>query len=904
MGLLIRQTWTLIWKNILIVLFRHPLSTPFRCFLLPVAYTVFLAYARNLFIPPSEYGFGTSNPVRSFADALSSAQGRTTVALVNNGFTGGEINTLITNVADQVTAAGKQVQILGQEEDLINECKSSIRGVSKCFGAAVFYASPTEGPGGQWNYSLRADGALGLKINTNHANNDQEVFVIPLQHTIDYAIAALNTTLDQGAIPKQVNEYPFTSQTQKQHTDSIRISYMGGIVNILAIAFFIGMVGVIYQLVGLIASERELGMTQMIEASMPNQRRWETQAVRLVANHIAFDIMFLPGWLAIGLIEAIGVFSKTNAGITIIFNVLTGLSLSSFSIFGASFFHKAQLSGISTTIISLLLAVVAQVIGKSSTGATAVLSLLFPPMNYTYFTILMARWERKNVGTNMVKAAPENPSTLPGIAFWIVAIIQTLIFPLLGAMIERKLYGTASEGRQLSNSNERASTAVQLSGFTKCYEPSWWARKIAARFGRNKETVIAVDHLDLTIPPGQIMVLLGANGSGKSTTLEAIAGLNTVTSGTVAVDGFGGLGICPQRNVLWDKLTTYEHVSIFNKLKSTGTPSTKDEIRKLVADCDLDRKLDAQSGSLSGGQKRKLQLSMMFTGGSRVCCVDECSSGVDALARQKLWSILLNERGKRTIIFTTHFLDEADLLSDQIAILSKGSLKAQGSAVELKNRLGGGYRIRVFKTPGAEENTLPHFEGVYTKRLIDQTIFTLPDSGQAADFIRLLEAQGIKNYEISSPTIEEIFFNVAEDVAVTPETRVPSTDKHISSTSNGQLEEEGVVIDDKDLSLVESDPVLSLETGKQIGLLRQGMEFDCPRSLCSNSSAQLKRSTDFFLYRLHIISETLHRVPAQLPSLRCCVFDSSHRSRLGDSLSQRCQAPELQSCWLGDFVRY
>ena len=109
--------------------------------------------------------------------------------------------------------------------------------------------------------------------------------------------------------------------------------------------------------------------------------------------------------------------------------------------------------------------------------------------------------------------------------------------------------------------------------------------------------------------------------------------LNTVTSGTVAVDGFGGLGICPQRNVLWDNLTAFEHVQIFNRLKSTGTPSTKIEIHELIAACDLDRKVDAQSRTLSGGQKRKLQLSMMFTGGSRVCCVDECSSGVDALAR-------------------------------------------------------------------------------------------------------------------------------------------------------------------------------------------------------------------------------------------------------------------------------
>ena len=569
MGLLTRQTLTLVWKNILIVLFRHPFTTPLRCFVLPVVFTVFLAYARNLFVPPSQYGIGSATPIRSLGDAFTSANSRNTVAFVNNGFTGGDIDKVINNVGDQVRSAGKKVEVLSQEDDLITLCKGSIRGVSKCYGAAVFYASPTEGPGGQWNYSLRADGALGEKIDTHKIDNDQQVYPIPLQHTIDFAIASQNTSLDPAAIPKNVNEYPFTSQTQKQHTDSIRTSYMGGITDILAVAFFIGIVGVIYQLVGLMASERELGMTQIIEASMPNKRRWEPQAVRIMAVHIAFDIIFLPGWIAIGIITAVGVFANTNIGIVIVFNILSGLSLSSFSIFGAAFFHKAQLSGIVTTIISLILGVIAQVIGKSSTGAVAILSLLFPPMNYTYFTIFMARWERQNIGTNLVKAAPKNPSTLPGIAFLVFAIIQILVFPIFGAIVERQLYGTASKGRILSTGTERAEAAVRLSSFTKCYQPSWWARKLAARFGKRQETVVAVDQLDLTLPRGQIMVLLGANGSGKSTTLEAIAGLNTVTSGTVAVDGFGGLGICPQRNVLWDSLTTFEHVKIFNRLKST-----------------------------------------------------------------------------------------------------------------------------------------------------------------------------------------------------------------------------------------------------------------------------------------------------------------------------------------------
>lgn len=121
-------------------------------------------------------------------------------------------------------------------------------------------------------------------------------------------------------------------------------------------------------------------MSQIIDASMPNTRRWEPQAARLLASHIAFDIIYLPGWICIGLVMAFTIFTKTSPVVLLIFHILLGLSLTSFSIFGAAFFHKAQLSGISTTIISLLLGVIAQFL-KPRTGTVVILSLLFPPMD-------------------------------------------------------------------------------------------------------------------------------------------------------------------------------------------------------------------------------------------------------------------------------------------------------------------------------------------------------------------------------------------------------------------------------------------------------------------------------------------------------------------------------------------
>ncbi|KAI9788547.1 MAG: hypothetical protein M1835_002205, partial [Candelina submexicana] len=834
---LFRQIWALTSKTILIVLGRHTFTTFLRAFLLPVVFSWFLSYARNLFLPPSHFGIGSSVPVRSLVSALDVAGGgRNTVAFVNNGLVGGDIDRVIQQVSGPIRADGKTVEILASTEELLNTCRNSLRGVSTCFGAAVFYSSPTEGPGGMWNYSVRADGqlrsasfassanceftgALGEKIDTTKTGNDVEIYPIPLQHSIDFAIASLNATINHDALPKTVMEYPFTSQTDEEHNDTIRTRYMTGIINILGIAFLISIIGVVYQLVGFMATERELGMSQLIEAMMPNTRRWEPQVARLVSTHLAFDIMYLPSWVAIGVILGIGVFAKTSMGIVIVFHILAGLSLSSFSIFGGAFFRKAQLSGISATIVYLLLGVIAQVIGKSGSGTVAILGLLFPPMNYVFFVILMARWERQNLATSLVDSAPENPWGLPGIVLWVFLILQIMIYPVIGALIERSLYGTASKARHVTSTDDQSSRPVELANFSKHYSPNWFRRRVAPLFGKRKETIVAVNDLSLTTIKGQIMVLLGANGSGKSTTLDAIAGLNTVTSGDIRVDGTGGLGYCPQKNVLWDELTVIEHVRIFDALKSTSGKASKAQVQDLVRDCDLDRKLKARAKTLSGGQKRKLQLAMMFVGGSRVCCVDEVSSGLDPLSRRKIWNILLAERGTRTIVLTTHFLDEADLLSDHIAILSKGTLKAEGSAVELKHKLGGGYRVHLHNVPGKVR--APAFEGVPRKTLHDQTVYSVLDSTRAARVITELEREGFRDYQVNGPTIEDVFLKVADEVKV-------GHGQGEGTTLQPPLKVRGKAVDnavrmseDKVSESDEEDKGPQLLPGKRIGFARQ-----------------------------------------------------------------------------------
>jgi ATP-binding cassette, subfamily A (ABC1), member 3 len=820
MALFPRQIWTLTVKNLLVALVRHWFSTPVRAFLLPCIFIGFLSYARFLFIPPSVYGIGTPSPVRSLPDALDLVSGgRNKLVFVNSGYTGGDIDRVINSVAAPLRDSGKQIVTLDQEEELLSLCRNTLRGTSSCIAAAVFFSSPTEGPGGRWNYSIRADGGLESKIVTDSTKNDVQIYALPLQHSVDFAIARLNSTVDQASLPKEVLQYSYTSETKKQRDDNIRVRYMGGIIDILAVAFFIGMVGVTYQLTGLIASERENGMAQLLDCMMPNTKRWQPQAARIIANHIAFDIMYGPAWIVMAIILSVGVFSRTSAAIMVIFHILAGLSMSSLSIFGAAFFHKAQLSGITSTIVCMLLAVIAQVASKAGTASVAILSLLFPPMNYVYFIILMARFERQSFGTSLIKTAPyvnSTTSSLPGIVLWIFLIIQIIIFPILGAWVERTLYGTASKSRTVDHS-QTTSKAVSLTGFSKHYRQRGISRFFSSAIRRRGQDVVAVNDLTLTAEKGQIMVLLGANGSGKSTTLDAIAGLTSITTGSIQVhypEGEGGFGLCPQKNVLWADLTVREHVKIFNSIKSATKNKDKAYVPALLANCDIHRKMDAYSKTLSGGQKRKLQLAMMFTGGSSVCCVDEVSSGLDPISRRKIWDILLAERGRRSIILTTHFLDEADLLSDHIAILSKGSLRAGGTAVELKHKLGSGYRVHVYRQGTGQH--VPRYEDVPGNDLFDQTVYTLSDSAAAAAFVARLEKDGIKEYQVNGPTIEDVFLKVAEEIKL---------DEDESDRSPSPVSLSGKEADAKVVAAVTSSRKAAdtpqLVTGKRISIPKQ-----------------------------------------------------------------------------------
>ncbi|KAM9962595.1 hypothetical protein ACTFIR_005509 [Dictyostelium discoideum] len=303
---------------------------------------------------------------------------------------------------------------------------------------------------------------------------------------------------------------------------------------------------------------------------------------------------------------------------------------------------------------------------------------------------------------------------------------------------------------------------------------------------------VAVNDLYLDMYENQIHALLGPNGSGKSTTIGMMTGLTPPTNGNAFVHGYGilnqmssvrkHLGVCPQTDIIWQQLTVLDHLKIYASLKGVSPSEIQREAEKMAVEVDLGEKIHSQAGSLSGGQKRKLCLGIAFIGRSDVIFLDEVSSGMDPLSRRVVWDFLLKYKKGRTIILTTHYLEEADYLGDRIAIISHGKLRCDGSSLYLKNKFGCGYLLTCSKILASMNNfnvqQVTEFihnyipEATILSNAGTELSYRLPTASlpHFAQFFRefddRLQSFGLLTYGISVTTLEEVFLSLGREAAL------------------------------------------------------------------------------------------------------------------------------------------
>ena len=210
----------------------------------------------------------------------------------------------------------------------------------------------------------------------------------------------------------------------------------------------------------------------------------------------------------------------------------------------------------------------------------------------------------------------------------------------------------------------------------------------------------AVEELQLQIPRGALFSLLGVNGAGKTTAIKMLTCLTRPTRGDALVGGYSVvhqpeqvkalIGVSPQETAVAPNLTARENLELMGGIHGFSRKKTMSRIRELSGQFSLEKILNRKAGTLSGGWQRRLSIAMALISEPEILFLDEPTLGLDVIARQELWAVIRSLKGRKTVLLTTHYMEEAAALSDSIGIMSGGRLLGVGTVAQWMERTGAG----------------------------------------------------------------------------------------------------------------------------------------------------------------------------------------------------------------------
>ena len=277
-------------------------------------------------------------------------------------------------------------------------------------------------------------------------------------------------------------------------------------------------------------------------------------------------------------------------------------------------------------------------------------------------------------------------------------------------------------------------------------------------------SLAAVDGIRFSVAKGQVFSFLGPNGAGKTTTTEILEGLRRRTEGEVHVLGLDPwtegrelhrrIGVIPQDFRFFEKITPKEAIEYYRTL--FGTKVDPQTVLHQVALAD---KAHARFDTLSGGQKQKLGLALALTNDPEICFLDEPTTGLDPTARRAIWAVIRTlKREGRTVFLTTHYLEEAEMLADQVAIIHRGKIIAAGSPAEIIREFGKPARMTVEGSPALAAYLRMNL-GASAVEEDGRVSVTLTSKGDALKILSAIEASGLpwSSFTTTQDTLEDVF---------------------------------------------------------------------------------------------------------------------------------------------------
>lgn len=293
--------------------------------------------------------------------------------------------------------------------------------------------------------------------------------------------------------------------------------------------------------------------------------------------------------------------------------------------------------------------------------------------------------------------------------------------------------------------------------------PAIEVERLVKRFG----DLVAVDGIDLSVPAGTCLGLLGPNGAGKTTTVEILEGLQPATSGSVRVLGRtwaddakgirARIGVSLQETRFHEKLTVEETLTLFRSFYPAGPP-----VESALSQVALEDKRRARVGTLSGGQKQRLALAVGLVGDPELLFLDEPTTGLDPVSRRGLWAIIEGLKGRgRTVVLTTHYMEEAAVLCDDIVIVDHGRIVARGTPDALVHSLGGEQLVEFVASPAIPALALERVPGFSGQRqrgeVVSLSVQALHEAVPA--LLRIADEHGSELVRLSTraATLDDVF---------------------------------------------------------------------------------------------------------------------------------------------------
>jgi ABC-2 type transport system ATP-binding protein len=292
------------------------------------------------------------------------------------------------------------------------------------------------------------------------------------------------------------------------------------------------------------------------------------------------------------------------------------------------------------------------------------------------------------------------------------------------------------------------------------------------RLTKNFDGLVAVNGVDLAIKKGELFSLLGPNGAGKTTTIRMLCCLLKPTNGTASILGYDVvktpfavkklIGVSPQDTILSERLSCWENLALVGKVHGLSSKEVEERSEELLETMGLMERAKDQVRNFSGGMKRRLSIAMALVSDPEVVFLDEPTLGLDPQARRAIWEYIAALKGKKTILLTTHYMEEADFLSDRIGIIDEGRVVALGTSRELKtSHLE--MRSMVVSTENLTAEVMEDLRNKYSRlEMVRDRLRISHKDLNFKEIVDYLHSRGVTVYSaaLDQPTLEDVFIQI------------------------------------------------------------------------------------------------------------------------------------------------